>query len=61
MTNIASIDVGSHTARLLVAEVTGDSRLFRPIHRERGYIRLAEGFEYKGENIIRPESVERTM
>ena len=43
-TKIASIDIGSHTARLLVSQSTGTPSLFRPLLRKRAYIRLAEGF-----------------
>ncbi len=40
---VASIEVGTHTARLLTALPTGDRSLFIPLVRERRTIRLAEG------------------
>lgn len=43
VTVVASIEVGTHTARLLMAQATGDRSLFIPLVRERRTIRLAEG------------------
>ncbi|MBW2609671.1 MAG: hypothetical protein JRC68_04920 [Deltaproteobacteria bacterium] len=60
-TNIASIDIGSHTARLLICRRTGSSGLFQPLLRKRAYIRLAEGFGDQGEENIGPEAIERTL
>ncbi|MBW1860945.1 MAG: hypothetical protein JRJ02_01045 [Deltaproteobacteria bacterium] len=59
--NIASIDIGSHTARLLVGQRTGPPELFLPIARKRAYIRLAEGFSSQGSDMISPEAVERAL
>ncbi|MBW1767305.1 MAG: Ppx/GppA family phosphatase [Deltaproteobacteria bacterium] len=61
MTNLASIDIGSHTARLLVSRQTGNSGLFRPLVRKRAYIRLAEGLDDQGRAAIRPDSIDRTL
>jgi exopolyphosphatase/guanosine-5'-triphosphate,3'-diphosphate pyrophosphatase len=61
MKNLASIDIGSHTARLLVAQKVGYSRPFRPLFRERAYIRLAEGFDDQGEKMIKPEAIDRAL
>jgi exopolyphosphatase/guanosine-5'-triphosphate,3'-diphosphate pyrophosphatase len=61
MTNIASIDIGSHTARLLISQNIGPPDLFRPLYRKRTYIHLAEGFDKQGEGIITPEAVDRTI
>jgi len=61
MTYIASIDIGSHTARLLVSQTVGDSRLFRPILRKRAYIRLAEGFHDQENEILKPKAIDRTQ
>ena len=55
---VASIDIGSHTARLLIAEKTGGSKLFRPLVRKRAYIRLAEDF--KG-GLIKREAMDRAV
>jgi exopolyphosphatase/guanosine-5'-triphosphate,3'-diphosphate pyrophosphatase len=55
---LASIDMGSHTARLLIAEKIDGSKRFRPILRKRAYIRLAEGLE---DGRIRPEALDRTL
>jgi len=45
MHNIASIDLGSHTARLLIAQVGDDDGAFEPLMRKRSYIYLAEDFD----------------
>ena len=55
---VASIDIGSHTARLLIAEKTDGSTLFSPLLRKRAYIRLAEGF--KG-GLIKREAMDRAL
>jgi exopolyphosphatase / guanosine-5'-triphosphate,3'-diphosphate pyrophosphatase len=58
---VASIDLGSHTARLLIARRSGSSRRLRPLVRKRAYIRLAEGFERGGEEIIGPDASARVL
>jgi exopolyphosphatase/guanosine-5'-triphosphate,3'-diphosphate pyrophosphatase len=55
---MASMDIGSHTARLLIAEKIDDSKLFRPILRKRVYIRLADDFE---NGLIKREAVDRAL
>ena len=45
MHNIASIDLGSHTARLLIARVGDDDGVFEPLMRKRSYIYLAGDFD----------------
>jgi exopolyphosphatase/guanosine-5'-triphosphate,3'-diphosphate pyrophosphatase len=60
-TILASIDIGSHTARLLVCQKTGSSKGLRPLQRKRVYIRLADGFSRHGGLRIQPEAVERTL
>jgi exopolyphosphatase/guanosine-5'-triphosphate,3'-diphosphate pyrophosphatase len=59
-TILASMDIGSHTARLLVCRKTGPSRM-RPLLRERAYIRLAEDFTFQGKRAIQPEAMERAL
>jgi exopolyphosphatase/guanosine-5'-triphosphate,3'-diphosphate pyrophosphatase len=44
VTDVAAIELGTHTARMLIARPTGDRRLFVPGARERRTIRLSEGF-----------------
>jgi len=58
---VASIDLGSHTARLLIARRSGSSRRLRPLVRKRAYIRLAEGFDRGGEEIIGPDASARVL
>ena len=58
---IASIDLGSHTARLLVAERVEGPGLFRPLARERAYIRLADGQNPGGAMVISPRALARTL
>jgi len=60
-TKLASIDIGSHTARLLVSQEIGPPGLFRPLLRKRAYIRLAEDFSVQGKETIKPEAIERTL
>ena len=45
MHNIASIDLGSHTARLLIARVGDGCGVFEPLVRKRSYIYLAGDFD----------------
>lgn len=45
MQNIASIDLGSHTARLLVAGRGDNGEMFKPLMRKRSYIYLAGDFD----------------
>jgi len=63
MTNIASIDIGSHTARLLISKKIGSPGLFRPLIRKRSYIRLAQCFDHQNgaAGIIGPEAIDRTL
>ena len=56
--NLASIDIGSHTARLLIAEKAGHSELFHVLFRNRAYIRLAEDFE---EGFIEQAAMDRAL
>jgi exopolyphosphatase/guanosine-5'-triphosphate,3'-diphosphate pyrophosphatase len=57
----ASIDIGSHTARLLIAEKSGPQGILRPLIRKRDYIRLSEGFDRAGKRIIQPDAIDRTL
>ena len=47
MTNIASIDIGSNTARLLILESTGDQK-FNLLVSKRNITRLGEGIDAQG-------------
>jgi exopolyphosphatase / guanosine-5'-triphosphate,3'-diphosphate pyrophosphatase len=58
--NFASLDIGSHTARLLVSQWRGGVSL-TPVLRRRAYIRLAEDFGVEGSQTIQPAAVERTL
>jgi exopolyphosphatase/guanosine-5'-triphosphate,3'-diphosphate pyrophosphatase len=60
-TILASIDIGSHTARLLVCQKTGVSKGIRPLLRERAYIRLAEDFTSHAKRTIQPEATDRAL
>ena len=61
MTNLASIDIGSHTARLLISRKIGAPVLFNPLIRRRTYIRMAEGFEDQGKKTINPAAIDRVL
>jgi exopolyphosphatase / guanosine-5'-triphosphate,3'-diphosphate pyrophosphatase len=58
---IASIDIGSHTARMLIAEYVDSPEIFKPLARSRVYTHLAEGFKGGGGGDIREEAIERTI
>ena len=57
----AAIDIGTHTARLLIVSDSEPSERIDPLVRKRRYIRLAEGFDASGKKIIQPESFDRTL
>ena len=59
--SFASIDIGTHTARLLVASKSGPRGFLRPLFRKRAYIRLAAGFDYSGKKIIQSNAIDRTL
>lgn len=59
--NCASIDVGTHTARLLVARKPEPPGRLEPLARKRAYIRLGEGFSYSKGKTIQPEAIDRTL
>jgi exopolyphosphatase / guanosine-5'-triphosphate,3'-diphosphate pyrophosphatase len=54
----ASLDIGSNTVRLLIAEKTGE-KIFRPIRVERRITRLGGNFSLLG--YLHPEGVKRTL
>ena len=58
---VASIDLGSHTARLLIARQVLSLGCLRPLVRKRAYIRLAEGFEPGEKKIIGPDAFSRVL
>ena len=58
---VASIDLGSHTARLLISERVEGPGLFHPIARERAYIRLADGQNPGGMKVISPRAMGRAL
>ncbi len=60
-TILASIDIGSHTARMLVCQKTGSMKDMRPLLRKRVYIHLAEGFASQAKQVIQPEAMERAL
>jgi len=58
--NFASIDIGTHTARVLIVQKLGPPGFFRPLFRDRTYIRLGEDFDYSGGKSIHPDAISRT-
>jgi exopolyphosphatase/guanosine-5'-triphosphate,3'-diphosphate pyrophosphatase len=60
-TNLASMDIGSHTARLLIAQKTGPPDHYQPLLRKRAYIRLAKDFHTRGKGALRPEAIRRAL
>ena len=61
MNVLASIDIGTHTARLLIAKKLPSSNILRPLARQRAYIRLADGLGLSRKKIIKPDAVDRTL
>ena len=57
----ASIDIGTHTARLLIAQKAGGPGVLRPLIRKRDYIRLGEAFDRSGKKVISPDAIDRTL
>jgi len=59
--NRASIDIGTHTARLLIARVPEPGGRLQSLVRNRAYIRLGMGFNYSEGKTIQIEAVHRTI
>jgi len=57
----AAIDIGTHTARLLIVNESETSGRITPVSRKREYIYLAEHYDYLGKKIIQPKAVDRTL
>lgn len=60
-TNLASIDIGSHTARLLIAQKTGPPDHYQPLFRKRAYTRLAADSHTQTEGVLQPEAIGRAL
>src|SRR4030042_5342952 len=56
---LASIDLGSHTARLLVSR--GEAGRLESLLRKRAYIRLAQDFEAPGKMTLKQAGIERAL
>lgn len=59
--NVASIDVGTHTARLLIVQVSPSAKHLRPLSRERAYIHLGEDFYRSRPHGIQPKAIQRAL
>lgn len=57
----AAIDIGSHTARLLIAEPSLNDARLKALMRKRTYIRLSEDVDQKKGSIIQPAAIDRTI
>jgi len=57
----ASIDLGSHTARLLISKKSGAPGSLLPLIRRRTYVRLADHFDPSDEKTIQPVAVDRAV
>jgi exopolyphosphatase / guanosine-5'-triphosphate,3'-diphosphate pyrophosphatase len=57
---IAALDIGSHTTRMLAAELTDSAQQFRPLIRRRVYTHLAEGFTGTNSGDLSQDAIERT-
>jgi len=60
-TTFSSIDIGSHTTRLLIAQSQGPKRPLDVLARKRIYSRMAEGFNEDGPKVLPEAGVERTL
>jgi exopolyphosphatase/guanosine-5'-triphosphate,3'-diphosphate pyrophosphatase len=58
---LASIDIGTHTARLLVAKELAGGGIIQPLARKRAYIRLADGLNYSKKGIIQFGAMDRAL
>ena len=58
---LASIDLGSHTARMLIAQWVEDRFILKPLLRRRSYIRLARDFEAGEARTIKGPAVDRAL
>lgn len=58
---IASVDLGSHTARFLLCRITDAPNILQPVVRKRFYTNMAEGFNEQGAGIISRESKKRAL
>jgi len=58
---LASIDLGSHTARMLIAQWVEERSLLKPLLRRRSYIRLAQDFEAEEALTLKGPAVERAI
>jgi exopolyphosphatase/guanosine-5'-triphosphate,3'-diphosphate pyrophosphatase len=56
-----SIDLGTHTARLLVGEIEEAKPRLRPWIRKREYVHLGGGFDPSGERILQEGSMARAI
>ncbi len=62
MKNIfAAIDIGTYTARLLVARIDTPSMHISDITRSRSYIKLGEAWSVNGKVVLSDEALERTV
>jgi exopolyphosphatase/guanosine-5'-triphosphate,3'-diphosphate pyrophosphatase len=57
---ISAIDIGSHTTRMLAAEIIDSKQLFKPLARRRAYTHLAEGFTGNNSGALSLEAIDRT-
>ncbi len=57
----AAIDIGTHTARLLIASAPKSTGNLRSLARRREYIRLAESFDYLDTKTIHTDAINITL
>ncbi len=58
---LASIDMGSHTARFLVSQIVDTPQLFLPVERKRHYTNLAYGFNQEDAGVISENGVKTAV
>ena len=58
---LASIEIGTNSIRMLIAQIDGMSGALRPVLRKRRLTRLGEGFGTQGTGTLKEEAMERSI
>lgn len=58
---VASIDIGTHTARLLIARKSSATGRLTTLTTKRAYTHIAENFDFSGTKTITPEALKQTL
>jgi exopolyphosphatase/guanosine-5'-triphosphate,3'-diphosphate pyrophosphatase len=61
MDNIASIEIGTNSIRMLIAERATYDGQIKPVLRRRSITRLGEDFGIKSAGVLKPQAIERSI